>query len=664
MCGIAGMLDTSGAAVERGLLLEMAGELTHRGPDGVGLYRDGGFGMVNTRLSIVDLAGGDQPIANETGQLWVVYNGEIYNHTELRGQLQQLGHHFATRCDTEVIVHAWEQWGTDCLKRFNGAFAFALWDRRSREVFLARDRLGVRPLFLATAGRCLLFASECKSLLRHPQLTRQLDPLAMVETMTTWATSPGRSAFRGVRELAPGHFSRIGEAGLLEEQRWWEVPFVPPVAAVEVAQDQLVEQLRELLLDSVRLRLRADVPVGVYLSGGLDSCAIAAAAREVSGTKMRAFSLRFEDPLFDEGHYQAQMGEVLGTQMSSVEIGSHQIAELFPEVVWCAEAMTLRSSPAPMFALSRHVRERGFKVVLTGEGADEAFAGYDIFREDKIRRFWARQPSSSCRPALLRRIYPFLARDLGKTGAFAQGFFGRGLSETNHPLYSHRIRFENTRRLTALASPAVLAAAGGFDPQQELIDRLPPNWFEVHPQSRAQYLETITFMEGYLLHTQGDRMLMGNAVEGRFPFLDYRLWEFAARVPARLNLRGLREKHLLREAVAPWLPKALANRKKQPYRAPILQAFFGPKAPGYVAELLSLDRLRQAELFDVDRVTRLVTKCQGGLAQGVSETDEMGLMAVVSGMLLYSSFVEAPKRALPASPSREVEGQRVVASAR
>jgi len=659
MCGIAGLLDTSDAPASRELLLQMAGELAHRGPDGTGLYRDRHFGMVNTRLSIVDLSGGDQPISNETGELWVVQNGEIYNHTELRAELEGLGHRFVTHCDTEVIVHAWEQWGPACLDRFNGAFAFAVWDRRTGEVVVARDRLGVRPMFLARAGSCLLFASEAKALLRHPDLPRQLDPKGVVETLTTWSTSASRSAFLGVRELAPGHYCRIGKGGILEERRWWDVPFLHPDYDEARSEASLAEELRELFLDSVRLRLRADVPVGVYLSGGLDSSATAAAVRRVSSAHLRSFSLRFEDPLFDEGPFQEQMATALNTEMSAVKVGYHRIAEMFPDVIWNAEALTLRTAPAPLYALSQHVRENHFKVVLTGEGADELFAGYDIFREDKIRRFWARQPTSTARPALFAKIYPFLARDLGKTGAFAKGFFGRGFQETAHPLYSHRVRFDNTRRTTAMLSPAVMAAADGFDPQQELVERLPADWMKLPAQTRAQYLETVTFLEGYLLHTQGDRMLMGNAVEGRFPFLDYRLWEFAAKVPPRLLLRGLREKHLLREAVGPMLPIDIAKRQKRPYRAPILRAFVGEGAPSYVAEVLDPATLSDAGLFDAEMVGRLLAKCRANLERGVSETDEMALVAVVSGMLLHRQFVESPRLSPATHPNREVVGDKL-----
>lgn len=658
MCGIAGIFGGDSTLI-RPQLLEMAGELAHRGPDGVGLYTDGTFGMVNTRLSIVDLASGDQPISNEDGRFWVVQNGEIYNFPELRAELENAGHRFTTFSDTEVIVHAYEQWGEGCLDHFNGAFAIALWDRRERRLFLARDRFGVRPLFVAGQGSTLLFASEAKAILRHPSAARELDPAGLVESFALWTTLPGRSALRGIRELAPGH-SLVLDRGGRRERRWWAPPFLSAEVVSRSEQD-LAEELRELLLDSVRLRLRADVPVAAYLSGGLDSSATAAAVRRVSDCHLRSFAVRFADPRFDEGPYQERMASALETELSSVRVDARQIAELFPEVVRLAEKPLLRTAPAPLLALSGLVRESGFKVVLTGEGADEVFGGYNIFREDKVRRFWARQPDSRCRPLLLRRLYPFLARDLGKTGDFAAAFFSKNLRDVDHPLYSHRIRFANTSRIWRLLAPDTLASGlAPGDPEERLIAELPADISRASPLKRAQYLETTTFLQGYLLHSQGDRMLMGNAVEGRFPFLDYRLAEFAARVPERLLLRGLREKHLLREAVSPLLPIEVTNRPKQPYRAPILRAFIGPEAPDYCGEMFRPDRLATVGLFAVPAVERLLAKCRGNLERGVSETDEMALVAVLSTMLLHRAVVEAPKLAAPAQPTREVAGALVV----
>jgi len=654
MCGIAGVYELTGESASRAVLCAMAGALRHRGPDGTGLYQDGAFGMVNTRLSIVDLSGGDQPISNEDGRYWVMQNGEIYNFPELREQLEALGHRFRTSCDTEVIVHAFEQWGAACLDHFNGAFALAVWDRVSRELFLARDRLGIRPLFLAEAGGALLFGSEQKALFQHPALSPQIDPSGLVESLTVWGTAPDRSAFRGVVELAPGHYMRVGPGGVIERRRWWDIDFAAPrrTESAEV----LAEELLDLLTDSTRLRLRADVPVGAYLSGGLDSSATASIVRRISEHELFSFSVVFADPRFDERTYQQRMASELRTELHTIEIDGPKIAGAFPEVVRLAEKPLLRTAPAPMLLLSKSVRDFGLKVVLTGEGADEMFAGYNIFRENKVRRFWARQPNSQIRPLLLRRLYPYLARDLGRAEAFTRAFFGKNLTQTDDPLYSHRIRFENGRRCVRFLTSAVVdEAATKGTPEERLVNRLPAGFSSFSPLDQAQYLEIATFLQGYLLHSQGDRMLMGNAIEGRFPFLDHRLAEVAARIPDRMRIAALREKHLLRQAVAPLLPKEVLERDKRPYRAPIAGAFFGPNRPEYVADLLSEASVARAGLFQPAAVNSLVTKCRRS-PSSLGETDEMALVGILSTMLLHHQFVEQSVKETPLNPTKAVVG--------
>ncbi|MCC7004158.1 MAG: asparagine synthase (glutamine-hydrolyzing), partial [Gemmatimonadaceae bacterium] len=440
MCGIAGVFEREGVRASRSLLGAMAGELRHRGPDGVGMYLDDRLGMVNTRLSIVDLSGGDQPIGSETGRFWVMQNGEIYNHPELRAELKAAGHVFTTQCDTEVLVHAYEQWGEDMLHRLIGAFAIAIWDREKSELFLARDRLGIRPLFVADCAGALLFASEAKALLRHEGMQRVIDPLALLEIFTLWGAAPERSAFEGVRELPPGTWLRVGADGTRTERCWWQLEFAERGSQRQESADALKEELLALLTDATRLRLRADVPVGAYLSGGLDSSAIAALVRRESTQELRSFAVRFADRRFDEREHQDRMAATLGTRLQAVEITGREVAEVFPEVIRLSEKPMFRTAPAPLLLLSKLARESGFKVVLTGEGADEMFAGYNIFKEAKIRRFWARQPKSQVRPLLLRRLYPYLGKDLGRTGGFLGAFFGRDLDRFEEPLFSHGIR--------------------------------------------------------------------------------------------------------------------------------------------------------------------------------------------------------------------------------
>jgi asparagine synthase (glutamine-hydrolysing) len=638
----------------------MAGELRHRGPDGTGLYLDRRFGMVSTRLAIIDIAGGDQPLSDERGRFWVMQNGEIFNYPELRTELAALGHRFTTTCDTEVLAHAYEEWGVDCLPRLNGEFAFAVWDRQTCELFLARDRFGVRPLFLADVGGRLSFASEAKALLRQPETARTLDMASIAQAFTLWAMPPTRSAFPDIRELAPGHWLRLGPHGKREERCWWELQFATPDDARMDPDEVLAEELAALLDDATRIRLRADVPVGTYLSGGLDSSAVTALAQRHTRHPVHAFAIGFTDPSFDETVHQNRVARHLGTDVTRVTVDGPAIAELMPRVVFLSERPTLRTAPAPLLKLSETVRASGYKVVLTGEGADEMFAGYDVFKLDKVRRFWARRPDSRCRPLLLHRLYPYLAQDLRRTGGMLANVFAAGLTNTDDPLYSHRLRFNHSARALRFLDPDALSAGpAASDPLAELIRRLPQGFARYSTLGRAQHLEIVTFLTGYLLHSQGDRMLMGNSIEGRFPFLDHRVAEFAARLPDRAKLPGLREKYLLRRAVQPLLPPDIVAREKRPYRAPILRAFMGPGAPAYVGELLDESRLRATGVFAPSAVAQLVEKCRRNADGFVSESDEMALVGILSVMLLDEFFVRRPMLAAPAAPSRVVTGATV-----
>ena len=372
---------------------------------------------------------------------------------------------------------------------------------------------------------------------------------------------------------------------------------------------------------------------------------------------VRAFAIGFTDAAFDESEQQDRVARALGTDVTRIMMDGPAIAELMPRVVVLSEKPTLRTAPAPLLKLSETVRAAGYKVVLTGEGADEMFAGYDVFKLDKVRRFWARHPDSSSRPRLLQRLYPYLAQDLGRAGRMLPNVFRSGLTNTDDALYSHRLRFEHASRTLRFIEPSLLGRGQAVgDPTESLRSRLPEAFPTFSTLGRAQYIEIITFLTGYLLHSQGDRMLMGNSVEGRFPFLDHRLAEFAARLPDGAKLAGLREKYLLRRAVAPLLPADIVTREKRPYRAPILRSFMGPGAPAYVNELLSESRLREAGVFAPAAVAHLTQKCRRNVDTFVSESDEMALVGVLSVMLLDETFVQRPVLATPAQPTKIVIG--------
>jgi len=648
MCGIAGFapLDPS-AAPERRLLERMIGELRHRGPDGYGFHESAGIGLAHARLSIIDLATGDQPIRNESGSVQVVFNGEIFNYVELRQRLLAAGHRFYTQSDTEVIVHAYEEFGLDFVDELNGQFAIALWDATERRLVLARDRVGIRPLLYARTRDGLVFASEAKSLFASGMVRAELDPVGLAEVATFWSVVAPRTPFAGIEALPPGHLA-TWQDGRLQVRRYWDWSFAPDGAEETRRLDDVVEELRELFIDCVRLQLRADVPVGAYLSGGLDSSAVTAAIRKFSDTPLKTFSLTFANGEFDEREYQDQVSQHLHTDHVRRSIESADIGAAFPRALRHIEAPIVRTAGVPLMLLADRVRESGFKVVLTGEGADEVFGGYDIFKEGKIRRFWARQPGSKWRPLLLRRLYGYLANSPTARGGMAGGFFGQSLDQPNDPYFAHRPRWATTNRTLRLLSQDFRARIDAAHPIARLADLAPrpdANWA---PLSRDQYVEAHTLLSGYLLHAQGDRVAMAASIEGRYPFLDHRLIEFANRLPARWKIRGLEEKYILRRAVADWLPKDVVRRTKQPYRAPDSESFFkGGQPLDYVAEALDPAKVRDAGYFDPVVVGKLLEKCRTGAAIGFA--DNMAFVTVLSTQMLHHEYV-----ARAAAPAPEI----------
>lgn len=639
MCGIVGAVSADGSPpLERRTVERMLTVLEHRGPEMAGAWAGRDVVLGHARLSIVDVAGGLQPLANEDETIWVVVNGEVFNHVELRSDLEARGHRFRTASDSEVIVHLYEEKGVRLLDDLNGQYAFALWDDRAGRLLLARDRVGVHPLFFTVAGDTLLFASEIKALLTDGRVGRRPDIEALDQIFTYWAPLPGRTMFQGIREVPAGTYLIAGRGRRQPTlHRYWIPTFGPSDRAADGADP---ERLRELLMDAVKLRLRADVPVGAYLSGGLDSSAVAAMST-LLGQRLQTFSVAFTDSRFDERPFQEQVSRALGTDHHVVECTSRDVCEAFPEVVWHAETPLLRTAPVPLFLLSALVRRHGIKVVLTGEGADEFFAGYDIFKETLVRRFWARNPDSSLRPQLLRRLYATVP-ELGRSPqAYLQAFFGRGLRDVENPFYSHLLRWGSTSRLKRLFSPDVRHALSSYDSTPELHALLCPEFRSWDALSKAQYLEIATFLTPYLLSSQGERMAMSHSVEGRFPFLDHRVAELAGTVPPSQRMVGLQEKHFLKQAVAGLVPEAILSRPKQPYLAPASAAFRTGGADGYVSDLLAPGAVREAGLFDPVGVSQLRTKCLSGDRTGAA--DDMALTGVLSAQLWHAGFIRAPR---------------------
>jgi len=638
MCGIAGFINHRKSLAEAESILNlMMTRIHHRGPDDCGLYLEPSMGMGNVRLSIIDLSGGDQPLSNEDGSLWIVYNGEVFNYIELREDLIKKGHRFKTQSDTEVILHIYEEYGTDGLQYLNGQFAFAIWNNIKKECFFARDRAGIRPLFYSEVNGTLIFGSEIKSLFEFPGIKRHFSPEALKETFTFWTTLSPRTLFDGVYELPPGHYGHY-KNGRLEIKKFWSLRYATTSTRFNGTAADALDQFRYLLSDSVALRLRSDVPVAAYLSGGLDSSATTALIRKVAPGHLNTFSIGFADNDFDETKYQSEVSQYFQTNHKSIICSANNIAEWFPKVIWHSEIPLLRTSPAPMLGLSKLVHDNGIKVVITGEGADEALAGYNIFKETLIRQFWARQPKSIIRPLLLKKLYPYLPNISHASQGMLRMFFGYQLEETDSPVYSHMLRWHNTSNIQKHFTTELNEYLEDYDPVFEYAEMLRPEVEGISSLAKAQLIETNIFMSGYLLSSQGDRMAMANSVEGRYPFLDYRLLEFAASLPDEFKLKGMNEKFLLKELMRNELPKSVLNRPKQAYRAPILDAFLGSKIPDYVSDLLSADRIKESEVFNPESVNNLIQKIK--TAQIPSEVDNMALVGILSTQLLFNQFVK------------------------
>ena len=641
MCGIGGIARGDRRRVDAETLTRMATALHHRGPDGAGIYTGSPVGLAHTRLSIVDVAGGAQPLTNEDGLVIITYNGEVYNHVELRANLEGKGHVFKTRTDTEVLVHAYEQWGEAMLSRLNGQFAFAIYDRRHETLFLARDRFGVRPLFYAERNGDLFFASEMKALFATGEVPAIPDPKALDELFTFWACRPPRTPFLGVRSLEPGCYA-MWRGGRLRISQYYKLQYQD----AEVEPDGALDTLDDLMRSSVALRMRADVPVGGYLSGGLDSSITSALAAGLSPHDLRTFSVTFADPHFDESEFQRLVAGRIGSRHEVQHIGPGDIGAIFPDVIRHTETPLLRTAPAPLFLLSRLTKQNGIKVVLTGEGADELFLGYDVFKETLVRLFCLRQPTSTIRPRLFDRLYPYLATG-GKTGDFWRRFFLQAGAPSD-PLFSHMPRWMLASRIKDFYSDEMRVALLGADPLAELRQVLPDDFTTWSPVHRAAYLEMTTLLSPYLLSSQGDRMAMAHGVEGRFPYLDHRLFEFAASLPHGTKLSGLKEKEILRRWATSIVPPEVRARTKQPYRAPDAASFFGPQQPEYVREMLDRSSLDRTGFFDSQAVAGLAKRCQAGRVAGFAENQ--ALVAVLSTQLWYDEFCSKPNVPLQLAP--------------
>lgn len=637
MCGVAGFISNNITESSVSVARNMLSAIRHRGPDESGIYWDNNAILGSVRLSIIDLASGQQPLSNEDGKLWIVFNGEIFNYIELREELLALGYRFKTQSDTEVLLHIYQQFGEAGLSKLNGQFVFAIWDNVKEELFIARDRLGIRPLYYFNSNQQFIFGSEIKAIMQHPEVSLSVDHFSLGQLFTYWTMLPGRSLFNEIKELQPGHYLKYRK-GNLEIKQYWELCFATPDSYCSHSFNDAVDHFEGLITDAVKLRLRSDVPVAAYLSGGLDSSIISALVKKITPQHLQTFSIQFADAEYDETSYQQEVSKYLDTKHVSFNCTSEEIADIFPKVIWSCESSMFRTAPAPMYLLSKKVRENGIKVVLTGEGADEIFAGYDLFKELQIRSFWAKEPNSRMRPLLLKKLYPYIPQINQMSPQTLKFVFGYKLSEVDNPFYAFLLRWKNGSFIRNFLSAEVKNSFSEKEMTNNLEAFLPDNFSSLEPLSKAQFIETKLLMSNYLLSSQGDRVGMANSIEGRYPFLDYRLVEYAAKLPPQYKLKGLNEKYLLKKMMVGKLPDRIVKRNKQAYRSPISSVFYGKKRPDYVDTYLSESKLNQFGLFDVSSVHQLLNKFS--TMTNVSENDTMALTFILSTQMFYAMYKE------------------------
>ena len=652
MCGIAGVVDLTGRrSVPEGALAAMAAAMIHRGPDEDGFLVRPGLGFASRRLSIVGLLDGRQPIYNEDRSIAVVFNGELFDYPERRAELEGRGHRFATHCDTEIIPHLWEDHQEGSIEKLRGQFALALWDERKRRITLARDRFGICPLYWTrqqtAAGEWLLFASEIKALLASNLVNRRPDPRGINQLFSFFALPGPVTCFEGIQLLPPGHFLtiQVGEreqAARITERAFWEMDF-PDKGDEDPGNDvgSLVDGFEKVMLQAVEKRLRADVPVVSYLSGGVDSGIVVALACHVRGQPIPTFTIQIKDPTLDEKSEALQIARHVGTNPVVVGCGADEVLNTYPKLIRAAEGPVIDTACAALLLLAKEVHAQGYKVAVTGEGSDEWLAGYPWYKVHRLLSYMDFIPglrlSRLARRAYLWRVAPSNF-SFGNVQRFEDALGGPNPWLDIYGLMSlSKFRFFSDELSETLRDDFVYA---DLLPNAQRLKR----W---HPLNRALYFGARIQLAGLLLHAKGDRVAMNSSVETRYPFLDEDVFSFLARLHPRWKLRGLKDKYILRLLAQRWLPHAAAWRKKAMFRAPF-DSFHMEKAPSFVEQLLSEESLRKTRFFSPESVRYWRTAFRGmRVGSAARATLEMGLVGVIGTQLWYHTFIDGSLADLP-----------------
>lgn len=604
MCGICGIFDLTGNPINRETLTRMRSIIRHRGPDGEGEFVDHEVGLGHRRLSIIDVGGGGQPIGNEDGSVQIVFNGEIYNFIELRNELISLGHRFKTRSDTEVIVHAYEQWGSACVKRFNGMFAFALWDVKKRELFLARDHLGIKPVYYVTIGSQLLFASEIKSLLQHPACPREVDLEALAELFTFRYVPSPKTLFQKIMKLPPAHYMVASRAGLRIE-RFWD--WVPRRQNGRKEAD-LIEEYQNLLEDAVRLQMRSDVPVGLFLSSGVDSGALLAIMSKYAKGPVQAFTIGFEEgEKTNEVNDAKILARMFGADHYFQMLAPGDYVKYYERYMWDLEEPVGNETAAAFYFVARIASQR-VKVVLTGQGADEPWAGYDRYKGVKLSALYNRMPRM-----VTDGVEALVARMPGRMERLKRG--AASLSEPDMltrftKVYSFFSAEMKTQLYRGVLKERFSTDAYGT---RQALHRLQNDVKHLDPLTQMLYIDTRANLPDDLLMVS-DKTSMANSLESRVPFLDYRLVEFIEGLPPNLKLKGLNGKYLHKKAVEKWLPKEIVHRKKKGFANPV-ENWFRVRMKSFVEDCLLGGDSCMGRYFDQKYIQKMLDLDRAGKEQ-------------------------------------------------
>ena len=590
MCGIAGLVDRKQNVVASETLERMQGSLTHRGPDDAGMYLNGNVGLAHTRLSIIDLGAGHQPMCNEDGTVWIVFNGEIYNYRELQQDLLARGHTLRTSCDTEVIVHLYEEYGLDCASRLNGMFAFAIWDEKARRLLLARDRLGVKPLYYTLTDRSLAFASEIKAIFQSGAVQPECNEQRIPEYLVFRSVAGAQTLFKDVFHLLPGHVMVL-EDGEAETRPYWRLGRRPIVHTSD--EREYLDGMSSLLEDSVQLRLRSDVPLGTFCSGGIDSSLVTALAARAQGSVLNTFSVGFEEEAYDERRYARLVSQRYGTKHHELVIGNRAFADALPGAIWFNDEPLTHPNSIPLLLLSRYAKKL-VTVILTGEGADECFGGYP------------------------RYLIPLLAMKYQALPSLARTLITRGLQLSS----SHRAR--KLRHALGLDTTELAVYNSSFVDRSVCEALWLKGAVDESFSTRFAWSSGGEFFPGFFrweLQTylaailiRQDKMTMGAAIESRVPFLDYRLVEYSDTIPYEWKLKGLRSKYLLKRLASKYLPHEVVYRQKSGFGVPLAAWLRDPKGLGRYLTLLQDRTFEQRGYFDRQIVDGMIASHAGGSA--------------------------------------------------